>query len=202
MTVIDGGAHVGYFTCQAARLVGPRGLVLAFEPAPRNYELLTANVWRNGFGNVVCFPWALGREAGFAPLKLSASNTGDHRLQEGNGGDTTLVRVAALDQVLAIRPPIDVVKLDVQGSEEAALRGMANVLASSPTALVLVELSPADARAAGSEPRALLGYYRSLGFVVRVQLPDEKGVLELSDDDILARAEALEHVNLVLERPG
>ena len=34
MTMIDGGAHVGYFTCQAARLVGPRGLVLAFEPGP------------------------------------------------------------------------------------------------------------------------------------------------------------------------
>jgi FkbM family methyltransferase len=202
MTVIDGGAHVGYFTCQAARLVGPRGLVLAFEPAPRNYELLTANVWRNGFTNVVCFPWALGRAPGFAPLKLSASNTGDHRLHGGNDGETTLVRVAALDQVLAIRPPIDVVKLDVQGSEEAALRGMANVLAGSPTVLVLVELSPADARAAGSEPRALLDYYRSLGFTVRVQLPDEKGVVELGDDELLARAEELEHVNLVLERPS
>lgn len=200
MTVIDGGAHVGYFTCQAARLVGPRGLVLAFEPAPRNYELLKANIWRNGFTNVVSFPWALGREAGFAPLTLSKTNTGDHRLHGSNGGETTLVRVAALDDVLAVRPPVDVVKLDVQGSEEAALRGMADVLAGSPTVLVLVELSPADARAAGSEPRALLEYYRSLGFAVRVQLPDEKGVLDLGDDDLLARAEAFEHVNLVLER--
>ena len=120
MTVVDAGAHVGYFTCQAARLVGPRGLVLAFEPAPRNFELLTANVWRNGFTNVVCFPWALGEAAGFAPLQLSASNTGDHRLH-GSAGDTVLVRVAALDEVLAIRGPVDVVKLDVQGSERAAV---------------------------------------------------------------------------------
>jgi hypothetical protein len=79
---------------------------------------------------------------------------------------------------------------------------MTALLAGSPGVLVLVELSPADARAAGSEPRELLAYYRSLGFSVRVQLPDEKGVLELSDDDLLARAEALEHVNLVLERVG
>ncbi|MGH3071846.1 MAG: FkbM family methyltransferase [Gaiellaceae bacterium] len=200
MTMIDGGAHVGYFTCQAARLVGPRGLVLAFEPAPRNFELLTANVWRNGFTNVVCLPWALGSEPGFSPLRLSATNTGDHRLHGGEEGASALVRVAALDQVLAIRPPVDVVKLDVQGSEEAALRGMAGLLAASPSALVLVELSPADARAAGSEPRELLAYYRSLGFAIRVQLPDEKGVLELGDDELLSKADELEHVNLVLEK--
>lgn len=199
MTFVDGGAHVGYFTCQAARLVGPRGLVLAFEPAPRNFELLRANVWRNGFGNVVCFPWALGDETGLVPLRLSPTNTGDHRLDAG--GEGPLVRVARLDDVLAIRPPVDVVKLDVQGAEEAALRGMAALLAGSPDVLVLVELSPADACAAGSDPRALLGFYRSLGFELRVQLPDEKGVLELGDDELLARAEELEHVNLVLERP-
>jgi hypothetical protein len=35
-----------------------------------------------------------------------------------------------------------------------------------------------------------------------VQLPDEKGLLELSDDETLARADELEHVNLVLERPS
>jgi FkbM family methyltransferase len=197
MTFVDGGAHVGYFTCQAARLVGPRGLVLAFEPAPRNFELLRANVWRNGFGNVVCFPWALGDAGALTPLALSGTNTGDNRL--GASGDV-LVRVARLDDVLAIRPPVDVVKLDVQGWEEAALRGMEALVAGSPGLLVLVELSPGDARAAGSDPRALLDWYRSLGFAVRVQLPDEKGVLELSDDDLLAKAEDLEHVNLVLER--
>lgn len=202
MTVLDGGAHVGYFTCQAARLVGPRGLVLAFEPAPRNFQLLSANVWRNGFTNVVCFPWALGAEPGFAELRLSATNTGDHRLHVGDaaGGPTETVRVAALDEVLAIRPPVDIVKLDVQGSEEAALRGMQRLLAASPGVLVTVELSPADARSAGSDPRALLGWYRSLGFALRVQLPDEKGLMELPDNEILARAEQLEHVNLVLER--
>ena len=200
MTFLDGGAHVGYFTCQAARLVGPRGLVLAFEPAPRNFELLKANVWRNGLTNVVCLPWALGEAAGFAPLRLSETNTGDHRLAAPEEPDGVPTRVARLDDVLSIRPPVDVVKLDVQGHEEAAVRGMAALLAASPRVLVLVELSPADARAAGSEPRELLAYYRSLGFSVRVQLPDEKGVLELPDDDLLARADALEHVNLVLER--
>jgi len=202
MTVIDGGAHVGYFTCQAARLVGPRGLVLAFEPAPRNFELLLANVWRNGFTNVLCFPWALGAEPGHAVLHLSPGNTGDHTLHREGGAGSATVRVAALDEIVALRPPVDVVKLDVQGNEEAAIRGMRRLLAASPDVLVAAELSPADARSAGSDPRALLDFYRSLGFAVRVQLPDEKGVLELEDAELLARAESLEHLNLVLERPA
>jgi FkbM family methyltransferase len=202
MTVIDAGAHVGYFTCQAARLTGPRGLVLAFEPAPRNFQLLQANVWRNGFTNVVCFPWALGAEPGLAELRLSATNTGDHTLHGGDSPRPSVrVRVAALDHVLAIRPPVDVVKLDVQGSEEAAVRGMERLLADSPHVLLTVELSPAGARAAGSDPRALLGYYRSLGFVLHAQLPDEKDVLVLADEELLRLAEQLEHVNLLLERP-
>ncbi|HYK06330.1 MAG TPA: FkbM family methyltransferase [Gaiellaceae bacterium] len=201
MTVVDGGAHVGYFTCQAARLVGPRGLVLAFEPAPRNFELLRANVWRNGFTNVVCFPWALGGEPALAQLHLSSSNTGDHSLHGDDASrPSETVRVAALDQVIAIRPPIHVVKLDVQGSEEAAVRGMERLLAGSPDVLLTVELSPTDARAAGSDLHRLLGYYRSLGFALRVQLPDEKGLVDLADHELLRRAEELEHVNLVLER--
>ncbi|MGZ8783767.1 MAG: FkbM family methyltransferase, partial [Gaiellaceae bacterium] len=188
MTMLDCGAHVGYFTCQAARLVGPRGLVLAFEPAPRNFQLLQVNVWRNGFTNVVCFPWALGAEPGLATLQLSDTNTGDHRLHGGDASQpSTTVRVAALDEILAIRPPVDVVKLDVQGSEEAAVRGMERLLAASPGVVLTVELSPADARAAGSEPRALLGWYRSLGFDLRVQLPDEKGLADLADDELLER---------------
>src|SRR5262245_52408989 len=201
MTVIDGGAHVGYFTCQAALLAGPRGLVLAFEPAPRNFELLRVNVWRNGFTNVVCFPWALGAQPGLAELRLSDRNTGDHTLHGDDSSRSSVpVRVAALDGILAMRPPVDVVKLDVQGSEEAAVRGMERLLGDSPGVVLTVELSPAGARAAGSDPRALLAYYRSLGFVLRAQLPDEKDVLDLADDELLALAERLEHVNLVLER--
>ncbi len=79
---------------------------------------------------------------------------------------------------------------------------MEELLRASPSVLVVAELSPADAQAAGTEPRELLSYYRSLGFQIRVQLPDEKGLLDLSDEETLARAEELEHVNLVLERPA
>ena len=55
----------------------------------------------------------------------------------------------------------------------------------------------------GSDPRAFLSLCRSLGFSVSVQLPDEKGVLEFSDDEILKYCEGdggEAHLNLVLQR--
>jgi hypothetical protein len=76
MTFLDLGAHIGYFSLVAGRLVGPRGLVLAFEPDPRNFELLLANVWRNGLANVVRFPWAVGEASCFASLYLLGDEYG------------------------------------------------------------------------------------------------------------------------------
>lgn len=199
MTVVDGGAHVGYFSCLAGRLVGPRGLVLAFEPAPRNHELLLANVWRNGLTNVVCFPWALGAANGFADLHLAPGNTGDHRLHApGEARERVRVRVAALDSILAIRPPVHVVKLDLQGAEGDALRGMERLVAASPDILVTVEFWPAGIRAAGDDPGELLAYYRSLGLRIQVQPPDEKVVLDWSDEEILRFCSGDVHTNLVL----
>ena len=52
-TVIDVGANVGYYTLLAARKVGPRGKVVAFEPDPESFSFLKRNVKANGFTNVV-----------------------------------------------------------------------------------------------------------------------------------------------------
>lgn len=201
MTFVDVGAHVGYFTCLAGRLVGPRGLVLAFEPSPRNYELLLANVWRNGLTNVVCFPWAVSDRSSFVGLHLSDTNTGDNRIY-GGGGSVT-VRAVALDALAALRPPVDVVKIDVQGAEEAVFRGAAHLLEQSPEALVVAEFSVHEASDYGSEPRALLAYYRSLGYTIRAQHPEQRDVLDLSDDEILAHCAGeggTLHTNLLLSR--
>jgi FkbM family methyltransferase len=203
MTVLDIGAHVGYYACQAGRLVGPTGLVVAFEPSPRNFELLQANVWRNGLTNVVCFPWAVADAPGFVQLHLSAVNSGDHRIYAyEEGRESTTVRVDALE---VLRPPVDVVKIDVQGSEEAVFRGARRLLAESPGALVVVEFAPSDIRAFGGEPRALLDTYRALGYTIRVQHSEEKGVIDLSDGEILEFCSANDgtmHTNLVLTKPS
>ena len=80
------------------------------------------------------------------------------------------------------------------------MRGMERLLSGSPDVLVTCEFWPQGIRESGGDPAALLDYYRSLGFGVRVQLPDEKGVLDWNDDELLARCGAQGHANLVLAR--
>ena len=204
MTFLDVGAHVGYFSVLAGRLVGSTGLVLAFEPHPRNFELLLANVWRNGLLNVVCFPWAVADTCGFAPLYVAPLNTGDHQLgAPGSGRATVPVRTVALDEVPAIRPPIDVVKIDVQGADEAALRGMERLLEASPDALVTVEFWPTGLRRYGRGD--LLAYVRERGFRLRVQDPEHPGVRDPAEGELegLQGREGDEAwINLVLTRSG
>jgi FkbM family methyltransferase len=204
MTFLDIGAHVGYYTVMAARLVEPGGLVMAFEPSPRNYELLLANVWRNGLGNVLCHPWAVGDANGFVDLYLDERNTGDNRIyRSSEDRPRTRVRMVALDSLSSLRPPIDAVKIDVQGPEDAVVRGMSRLLQGSPNAFITLEYWPYGLRALGRDERDTLRFYRSLGYRVRVQNPEEPGVDEMSDDEIMAYCSAQDgqlHTNLVLTR--
>jgi hypothetical protein len=47
MHVVDIGSNLGYYALLAATLVGPKGRILAIEPEPQNYELLTMNITVN-----------------------------------------------------------------------------------------------------------------------------------------------------------
>jgi len=207
MVVVDAGAHVGYFSVLCGHLVGPDGLVFSFEPDPRNYELLLANVWTHELTNVVCLPWAVGDECRFTQLYLAPENTGDHRLYASEEDRRTVtVRSVALDRVPLLRPPVDFVKIDVQGAEEAAIRGMQGLLGDSPEVIVSAEFWPHGMRRFGSDERGLLDYYRSLGYRMRVLDPEVRGISELTDEELLelcAQEDGNKHVNLILDRsPG
>ena len=65
-TVLDIGAHFGYFTLLFSELVGKSGKVIAFEPTPSTYGLLKGNV--ASYPNIVAENLALGRECGEAEL--------------------------------------------------------------------------------------------------------------------------------------
>src|SRR5262245_51422994 len=57
--VIDVGANVGHYTAKLSRLVGASGRVIAFEPVPRTFELLTANARQFPHANVTLMNAAL-----------------------------------------------------------------------------------------------------------------------------------------------
>ncbi len=129
--VYDIGANVGFYTLLASRLVGPAGRVVAFEPEPRNLAYLRRHLLLNGAANVAVVEAAVSdREGTLAFLRTENRSTG--RLDQG--GDIA-VKSVTLDGFLARgteRPP-DVIKMDIEGGELAALTGATGILRGRPT---------------------------------------------------------------------
>ena len=167
----DVGAHFGYFTLLAARLVGPHGYVLALEAAPRTYATLADNVDH--------LPQVDARHAAAAaapgrmrfhefPARYSEYNSFDvsqfEREPWFGSHPPRVVDVAtvALGEVLAqAARPISVIKVDVEGAEDVVVAGARDYLRAASPIVVLEYLGPARGnaphRAAAAELHAL-GY--------------------------------------------
>lgn len=78
MTVLDVGAHIGYHTLIAARLVGSQGRVYSFEPEPSNFAQLSKNVELNGLDNVTLVQKAISNKSGREKLYLDEIDSRDH----------------------------------------------------------------------------------------------------------------------------
>jgi FkbM family methyltransferase len=132
-TVLDVGANIGIYTLLAAKR-GAR--VFAVEADPRNLEMLRHHVHENGFDDrVTIFPVAVGDREGDVTLFRFRGNCGHSNLFEGT--DPVRVPCRTIDSLDL--PPIDVCKMDIEGSELSALRGMEATLERSPRMNLLIE---------------------------------------------------------------
>lgn len=143
-TVLDVGAHAGFYTLLASRLVGPRGAVWAFEPEPRNARALQRHVAINRCDNVCIEQAAVAEGEGEARFS-TGTGSGTGSLSDGG---TLTVRTVGLDRFCAdhaIEP--SAIKIDVEGAEAAVLRGAAHTLRRHRPVLFLSTHGP-DAHAA------------------------------------------------------
>jgi FkbM family methyltransferase len=111
-TVIDIGANVGMFSLLAARSAR---LVHAFEPEPRNYDLIKQNC--QGRSNIVIHNEAVGATDGTAQLSIGSSSTAFSLY--GGAAQTRPVSVRTLSSVFSDYDIeyCDFLKLDCEGAE-------------------------------------------------------------------------------------
>ena len=186
-TVLDVGAHIGYYSLIIADRITEAGTLLAFEPDPTNFSLLRKNLSVNNIRNVEAINKALSDETAEVDFFVSEKNRGDNRLYSAEP-DFTKTHVAAvdLDSFLAERElKIDFIKMDIQGAELKALRGMQSTLASLTDIEIIFEFWPFGLCSCGENPEELLAFVETLGFRIAEVHEGSKAVRELNLPQLL-----------------
>jgi FkbM family methyltransferase len=162
---VDLGANIGYFSLLAARLVGREGKVYAFEPEPRNFGLLLKNIELNGYNNIVAVQKAVSNISGSISLFLHVKDTGAHTIYqpehaEKEFGECIEVQTVTVDEFFEDKEQrIDVIKMDIEGAEMAALLGMDRVIRENENLKMFIEFHPPGIRRRGD---SLEGFARRL----------------------------------------
>jgi len=173
MTVLDVGAHGGYFSLIAASHVGPSGHVYAFEPHPENFAALERNIALNSYANITAFRQAIADRSGKLFLHLNSKGSDRYSLypaQDGADAESAEVEAITLDDFLAARnwPQVDLLKMDIEGAEPSAIAGMSQALQRGSIRNLVTEFSPPALAAAGCDPQSFLFRLAALGFDVSV----------------------------------
>jgi FkbM family methyltransferase len=190
MVCCDVGASAGYHTLIMTACAGPTGFTHAFEPNPRQFTLLKANIEMADFATRVALSQeAIGDSAGLGVLLMHRKRFGGATLSPamqssyGLNGDKTNVAITTLDDRLLSRGvEPDFYLISCCAYEAQVLRGMKGLLRNKRKVQVLIEAFPkfqADTRAFATE---LLDQ----GFSVR--RVDGDHLTPIDDPDQLGRA--------------
>ena len=140
MVFLDIGAHIGYYSMLASKLVGEKGQVHCFEPTPSTFQVLQANVKHTG--NTYANQCAVFSGQGTATFNDYGLRWADcNSLYGARLDEKTLSRLSptsyevetiSIDEYLSGRDlNPDFIKIDAESAEIEILKGMEDTLANS-----------------------------------------------------------------------
>lgn len=171
---LDVGANLGLHSLGVAKDVGCP--VAAFEPGTKTADCLERSVEVNGLGSLVrVFRVALASEAGMATFVEPPEHVGQSSLESPTDpahrdGERFEVRVEALDQFAAFSDYLEetgmkvgLVKMDIEGAEEEALKGMMEMLKTHRPAIIM-EIYDGNLNGFDSSRKSIFALLEGLGY--------------------------------------
>lgn len=144
-TFIDVGANLGYYTILAAAIVGEQGRVISFEPLKVNSKYCRQNTIINSLDNVSFFNYGLWDEAVEKDITFPTAHHGNAQIIKDDGPEYAsigreTIRCVTLDGMIESGEldlsRLDMVKMDIEGAEPFALKGMQKTLKKFRPAMV------------------------------------------------------------------
>ena len=139
---IDVGAHLGYYALILSRLVGSKGRVIAFEPLPSNFRILSENIELNRCTNVQLVNRAVSDRSGRSQANLPTESDlpSSFSLLRKEAANSIAVDTVSLDDFFREwKGPIDFIEIDVEGAEGMVLSGARKIIESHHP-ILLVEV--------------------------------------------------------------
>ena len=191
-TFVDVGAHVGWYSLNAARAVGPKGRVIAVEPDHATLPKLRDNIRASRAGAVVMVaPVACSdSESTLTFYSAAPGNTGESSLsadnasQDGAVAASYPVRARRLDDILreAGAGRVHAIKIDVEGAEFLVLKGAVETI-DRYHPVVAIEIVDRQLKSMGSSESELRAFMRAHGYLAAyayeqntVFVPDFKAI--------------------------
>jgi FkbM family methyltransferase len=144
--VLDIGANFGLYTAVSATFVKQHGRLYAFEANPHTFELLERTLYANRLAlhaNIVAVNALVADASGRRKLYYVPRYLGGATMTDVGhwGRDKRVVEVEAItiDQFLPQDLAVDLVKIDIEGHEPFALRGMVDTIRRSPNIRIFLE---------------------------------------------------------------
>jgi FkbM family methyltransferase len=166
---VDIGANIGYYTCLAAKLVGPSGAVYAIEASSSTYELLLENLKLNELENVRTYNNAVfDKEETLRLFKNKESNIGRTNILKGRpGGTVEKVDALRLQKLIDLETLFNVrlIKIDVEGAEWFVVKGISEHLKHFPPSTEwLVEVNKSALSEHGASFDQFVDLFRAAGY--------------------------------------
>lgn len=164
---VDVGSNIGWHSIIASLLVGNSGKVFSFEPEPNNVEIFKQNILLNNLNNVELTECAVLDKEQLIDFYLHPDNFGDHSIAESTHlrsyikSEQQRITIPARRIDTVISPDnflkIDLIKMDIQGCESAALAGCSELFKIKKPPII-IEYSPAHMYSAKFSPFEIFAF--------------------------------------------
>ena len=124
-TFVDAGANIGVYSVLASRIVGPEGRVVSFEMIPETTQILRRHIALNNCLNIEVIEGALAEEPGKSlEAWIPEGKYGQASIERTAGTIRLAVKTLTLAEELHDIETVHVMKMDIEGAELGALKGM------------------------------------------------------------------------------
>jgi FkbM family methyltransferase len=178
--VLDIGANIGFYSKILSSATGSQGHVHCFEPDITNFNHLKNNT--KHLNNVTINNLAVSATNDPIKIYLSKELNVDHRTYPVNDYQSIIeINATTIDSYLPKGVLVDFIKMDIQGYEIEALKGMKQTILNSPNIQILMEFWPYGLQSAGYSVAALFELLNELG--LEYSLTDEVSTIDFANID-------------------